>query len=334
MSIGLKTKPDIFLKQEDIPPLIQALSTFALEVDRAQDRKHILINAGIPISSLCQFTFNMNALLFANSLVSHFREYRVSACRPTYHPMVNMLEYLLETYAMEEQDIYLFTRLIKLGRDNLETIAARSAVGRIESPAGTAIGTGVLVGSQLLLTCRHIFEHRLLEEGLGQAWIRFGYKVGKYCVEQGELFELDIKSIDDNAPIIDHKLDYALVKINGMPKFRPVGLYDGIPTLSQPIRVIHHPRGEPVQISQIGQIVEVSQGFIQHNAEVDYGSSGAPIFDLHWRVVAIEKGTHSLSRPSSHDITEGVPIFCMWDHIKPYMTHVQAHTHQGSGDQD
>jgi hypothetical protein len=320
------TNPDIFLTQEDIPPLIQALSTLVLEVDGAQDRKNMLINAGISISSLCKLTFGENAQLFANTLVAHFREYRVSAYRPAYHPLVSLLEYLLQTYSLEDQDSNLFTQLVKHGRDNFEMLTARSAVGRIESPVGTAIGTGVMVDRQLLLTCRHVFEQNLKEDQ-GQAWVRFGYKVGMYGVEKGELFELDVKSIVYNALQSDHELDYALVNIISKPTYRPARLYNGIPSLTQPIRVIHHSRGEPVQISEIGQIVQVDQDFIKHTAEVDHGSSGAPIFDLQWRVIAIERGTLSLSRPSSPGVTEGIPLFCIWDRIKPYATHALVDSH-------
>lgn len=321
------TNPDIFLAQEDVPSLIQALTTFALEIDSAQDRKNMLINAGISTSSLCKLTFGMNAQLFVNSLVAHFREFRVSIDELAYHPMLRLLEYLVQTYSLEDQDRHLFTQLVKKGRDNLEELRAGSAVGRIKSPIGNAIGTGVMIDRQLLLTCHHVFEQNL-KEGQDQVWVRFGYKVGKYGVEQGEPFELDVKSIVDNATRSDHLLDYALVKIIDKPHYSPACLHNGIPSLMQPIRIIHHSHGEPLQISEIGQIVKVDQNFIQHTAEVDYGLSGAPIFDQQWRVIAIERGTLSLSRPSSLGITEGIPIFCIWDRIKPYMSNALVDFYQ------
>src|SRR2546421_6589444 len=156
--ISAMITPDIFLVQEDIALLVQALKMFALEVDTAEGRKDVLTNAGIHLSFRTKLTYETSPYLFANRLVASFREYRVSGHQPTYHPMVSLLEYLLQTQELEDQDRNLFTKLVKLGRDNFGGLEARSAVGRIESPPGEAIGTGVYIGKQLLLTCRHVIE--------------------------------------------------------------------------------------------------------------------------------------------------------------------------------
>jgi hypothetical protein len=188
--------PDVFLVQDDVHLLVQALNTFALEIDSADDRKDILVNAGIHLAFRSKLIFGTSTLLFANKLAAHFREYRVSDQQPTYHPMVSMLDYLLKVHELEDQDKNLFKRLVRQGQENFDGLAARSAVGRIESPLGIAMGTGVLVDSQLLLTCKHVFE-RILDDGQDHVWVRFGYKTGKYGVELGEVFELDKKSIDN-----------------------------------------------------------------------------------------------------------------------------------------
>ena len=178
------------------------------------------------------------------------------------------------------------------------------------------MGTGVLVARQLLLTCNHVFE-RIFDNGLGSAWVRFGYKTGKYGIEMGEVFELDIKNITRHATQPDTTLDYALVRIIGKPEYRAALLSNNLLNATQDIRLIHHPRGEPSQISDIGQIVQVDKEYIKHNVKTDYGSSGAPIFDLSWRVVAIHRGTLSLSRSSTPGVTEGIPLYSFWDDIKP-----------------
>ncbi len=310
--------PEIFLAQEDVPLLVQALTMFALEVDAADDRKDTLVNAGIHLAFRSNLTFESRPLLFANKLVARFREYHVQGYQPIYHPMVSLLEYLLQTHELEEQDRNLFNRLLKRGMDNFNGLTARSAVGRIESPPGTAIGTGVLVDRQSLLTCYHVFE-RIFEHGHDQAWVRFGYKTGRYGIETGEVFELETKSIARSASPSDHMLDYALVRIIGKPKSHPASLSSSVLSSAQPIRLIHHPRGDPVQFSDIGQIVQVDQEHIKHNILTEYGSSGAPILDMDWQVVALHRGTLSLSRPSPPGITEGIPIFSIWDDIKHHL---------------
>ncbi|HVB25528.1 MAG TPA: trypsin-like peptidase domain-containing protein [Ktedonobacteraceae bacterium] len=308
--------PDIFLTQEEIPLLVQALNTFVLDTTIAEERQNMLINAGIHLSFRSKMNSSVSSLVFATKLVASFREYRVSIYQPGYHPMISLLEYLLQTYEWEDQDRNLFRRLIKRGQDNFKGLAARSTVGRIESPPGTAAGTGVMVGKQLLLTSHHVFK-RIFEQGQERVWVRFGYKTGRYGVEIGELFELDIKNIVRSILPTDHPLDYELVKIIDGPNLQSATLSHHIPCPTQPVRLIHHPRGEAIQISEPGEILLVDTEFIQHNIQTDYGSSGAPIFDLDWRIVALHRGTLCLSRPTPAGITEGVPISSIWKAIEP-----------------
>ena len=311
--------PDTFLAQDDVHSLIQALNTFALEVDGADDRKDMLINAGIHLAFRSKLIYGSSPHLFANKLVANFREYRVSNHQPTYHPLVSLLNYLLSVHELEDQDRNLYKRLVKQSQDNFDGQAARSAVGRIESPPGSAMGTGVLIDRQLLLTCKHIFE-RIFALGLSRAWVRFGYKTGKYGIELGEVFELDIKGLDILDTQSDGIYDCTLVRIIGNPEYHAAHLSNNVPDTTQNVRLVHHPRGEPVQISNVGQIAQVDTEYVKHDIPTDYGSSGAPIFDLNWRVIAIHRGNPSLSRASVPGLTEGIPIYSIWNTIKPHLS--------------
>lgn len=303
--------PYAFLMQDDVHSLVQALNTFALEVDAADARKDTLVNAGIDHSFRSRLIFGASSHLFANQLVAYFREYHVSSQQPKYHPMVSLLDYLLKAHALEDRDREFFKRMVKQGQENFDALIALSAVGRIESPPGTARGTGVLVGRQLLLSCKHVFE-RIADNGLDSAWVRFGYKAGKYGVEIGELFEVDMRDVSSH-PQSDRALDYALVKIIGKPEYPTTLLYNGLLSDSQNIRLIHHPRGEPAQISNVGQVIRANKGYIKHNIRTDYGSSGAPIFDQNWRVVAIHRGLLNSGRSAGPSINEGLPLYSIWD---------------------
>jgi hypothetical protein len=315
--------PDTFLIQDDVHLLVQVLNKFALEVDAPGDRKDVLVNAGIHLAFRSRLIFGTSPLLFATMLVARFREYRVSDKHPMYHPLVNLLDYLLKVHELEDQERDLFKRLVNQGMENFNGLAARSAVGRIESPIGTAMGTGVLVDRHHILTCKHVLE-RIFDKGLDRTWVRFGYKTGKYGVELGEVFELDIKSLASHETRSNNAFDYALVRIFGEPRFRPALLSNSLLNTTQNVRLVHHPRGEPLQISDVGQLVQVDKEYIKHNVKTDYGSSGAPIFDLDWHVVAIHRGTLSLSRPSAPGITEGVPLYSIWNDIKPRLSMLVA----------
>lgn len=305
--------------QDDVHLLVQALNTFALEIDAADSRKDILANAGIHLAFLCKLIFGTSAYLFANKLAAQFRDYRMSDQQPMYHPMVSLLEYLLKVHELEDQDRNLFIRLVKQGLENFAGQVARNTVGRIESPLGNAMGTGVLVNSQALLTCRHVFE-RILEGGQDHAWVRFGYKTGKYGVELGEVFKLDEESFANNDSQSDNALDYTLVRIIGKPGKQMATLSNEVLNTTQNIRLVHHPRGEPVRISDVGQVVHVDKEYINHNIKADYGSSGAPIFDLNWHVVAIHRGNLALSRSYALGVTEAIPISSIWNDIKPHLS--------------
>lgn len=226
--------------------------------------------------------------------------------------MVSLLKYLCELaplYGLADQDVALFSRLVEQGQENFKALAARNAVGRIESPKGQVIGTGVLIGKNLLLTCNHIFSKSQVQE----AWVRFNYTFGSYSLDS-EVFELDL-----DTAIRSNQLDYALLKVKGEPRQRITNCINAILDSSQEIRLIHHPRGQHIVISGLGQIVQVGDDYIDHNISTDEGSSGAPIFNRDWQLVAIHRGNLGIGRAGRSleaGTTSGVPLRAFWKDIQ------------------
>ena len=109
------------------------------------------------------------------------------------------------------------------------------------------------------------------------------------------------------------------IPITGTPRRRLALVSNNVLNTTQNIRLVHHPRGEPVQISDLGQVVQVEKEYIKHDIKADYGSSGAPIFDLNWHVVAIHRGNLALSRSYAPGVTEAIPIYSIWNEIKPHL---------------
>jgi hypothetical protein len=308
--------PESFLEQRDVVPLTLALNQFALRVNVASDRQEFLDSAGVDNALLSNLRLDTQPNRFAQALVAAFKSYPISNQRLDYHPMVSLLKHLCDLapiYGLTDQDVALFTRLTEQGQENLKALAARSAVGRIESPQGTAIGTGVLIGKNLLLTCDHIFNKSQAK----QAWVRFNYTSGSYPLDSN-VFELDLDTATRSS-----QLDYALVRVKGEPKQRTANLIDAILDSNQEIRLIHHPQGQYIVISGLGQIVQVGDDYIDHNVSTDEGSSGAPIFNWDWQLVAIHRGNLGIGRAGRSlepGTTSGVPLRAFWKNIQTQLS--------------
>jgi len=305
--------PELFIDQDNVEGFFQTLTRFASRFLIASERQDVLKGAGIDLDFVNSLNFNAIPHVFATSLLARLREYHVSEQRLNYHPMISLLSFLLGTgpgnYGLEDQDVDLCNRLIERGRENFRALQARNAVGRIESPRGSGIGTGVLVGKDLLLTCRHIFSKHLVQ----RAWVRFNYRSGRYEWED-DVFELDLAFVSaQNRP------DYALVRIKGEPKQQFARPINRVLSSGHEIRIIHHPQGQHVVISGIGQIVQVGEAYIDHNLCTYEGSSGAPIFDQNWELIAIHRGCPGLGRNVPSGTIEGLPIYAIWDRISPHI---------------
>lgn len=308
--------PELFLEQKDVVPLTLALNQFALRVNVASDRQEFLDSAGVDNALLSNLRLDTQPNRFAQALVAAFKSYRISNQRLDYHPMVSLLKYLCDLapiYELADQDVALFSRLAEQGQENLKALAARTAVGRIESPKGQGIGTGVLIGKNLLLTCDHIFSKSQAKE----AWVRFNYTSGSYALDS-DVFELDLDTATRSS-----QLDYALVRVKGEPKQRTANLIDAILDSNQEIRLIHHPQGQHIVISGLGQIVQVGDDYIDHNISTDEGSSGAPIFNRDWQLVAIHRGNLGIGRAGRSlepGTTSGVPLRAFWKNIQTQLS--------------
>jgi len=303
--------PEIFLEPRDVAPLIKALIPVFMKINAYSDRHSLLENADIDPVFIGNLKLDAQPNIFTPALVSAFKSYKISHQRISYHPQINLLAYLVdlaEIYGISDEGLKICDRLIKQGQENFKALTVRNAVGRIESPQNTGIGTGVLVAQNLLLTCNHIFTKTRVEK----AWVTFGYKSDSYSTQ--DIFELDLDFVRYH-----NQLDFALIRLQPNPSLKPirpvnVGLDSG-----QKIRLIHHPMGQPVVISGLGQIVQVGQDYIDHNLNTDKGSSGAPIFNDAWELVAIHRGNPGVGRPTKGTM-EGKPISAIWDSIANHLS--------------
>jgi V8-like Glu-specific endopeptidase len=191
----------------------------------------------------------------------------------------------------------------------LGAIYCSYAVGSIETYGGEPLGTGFLVGPDWLLTNFHVLDSKHIVDG---SHVRFNYVQQPLGggMPAGQYYKMD-PSFYETSP--DNLLDYALVRLTDQPlkdKFsediKPTdsfldlvlkGKHRGYlrissqPTLSNDrINIIQHPQGGPKKVvmtqNRVVAIVE-ERHRIQYLADTMDGSSGSPVLNQNWEVVAL-----------------------------------------------
>lgn len=226
------------------------------------------------------------------------------------------------------------------------------AVGRIERPEGTALGTGFLIGPDLVLTNQHVLRK---QEQLEDIVIRFGYQIGgNKLAEAGQVFQFD-RDFYRSSPV--EKLDYALVKLtaeplsdmkfeappnSGLPPFTELlrlGRHRGfLPVGAREIskgdrvNIIQHPRGLPQKVVlTLNYVVkDMSPTRVHYLADTDPGSSGSPVFNSNWEVVALHHSGNpvpplqlsermALQLQGRTLVNEGIPMRAIFKEIERWL---------------
>ncbi len=219
-----------------------------------------------------------------------------------------------------------------------------TCVCRIEAPALTALGTGVLVGPNVVLTNYHVVEdmHRGLLDPR-QVAVRFDYKVldDGLSVNAGKAYALAADWLIDHSAYSPHdlevepaadpapdELDYALLRIAGEPGGDPVGgdTPDPDPTprgwLAAPAQahdfgrralyIVQHPDGRPMQVVIDSEAVLGLNGNhtrVRYTTETQPGSSGSPCFGADWQWVALHhSGDPKYWQGRRPEYNQGIPL--------------------------
>ncbi len=229
-------------------------------------------------------------------------------------------------------------------------IYTAQAVGRIELPSGRALGTGFLVGPDLIMTNFHVFKTK---EVLERAVIRFDYQVNADgVVTQGRVFNF-MPDLYISSP--DTELDFALVRVKGEPlaerKMGPDdegldylellrrGRHRGYLLVSpamiveqERVNIVQHPNGNPqkVVLTQNYVLSNMSADRVHYLADTMPGSSGSPVLNNHWEVIALHHsgGAHPPQKASAdlqkllrgqYKFNEGIPMRAILPHIERYL---------------
>jgi endonuclease G len=184
-------------------------------------------------------------------------------------------------------------------------VAAARAVGRvnIRDARGqlSGYGTGSLVSPALLLTNHHVLPDI---ETARSSVIEFNYQDGI----DGNPLPAAVHPLDpDRFFLADDERDFALVAVRATTgDLAAYGLNRLIETqgkaiIGEFVTIVQHPRGEKKQVAlRENRIVDVPGDFLHYAADTEPGSSGSPVFNDQWEIVAL----HHASVPAPRHVAD------------------------------
>jgi len=163
-------------------------------------------------------------------------------------------------------------------------------------------GTGWLIGKQHLITCNHVLDARSAEESarapisesdfnlqLQNSTIEFDYyEPGNSNTTLGKIEKLAL-SVPD--------LDFAILKLSEPIDREPLTLSPkGVNVSGEPVIIIQHPEGNVMQIArEQNNIHSIDNYRVKYFTDTLGGSSGAPVLNEKFEVVAMHNGTIDLT---------------------------------------
>lgn len=180
-----------------------------------------------------------------------------------------------------------------IGANNLRQIAwleqgthAACSVCRIITPAGQ--GTGFLIASGLVLTNNHVLPSA---SALPGSRAEFNYQNDA----NGQLLPSHRYKFDDRQFVTNEALDFTLVALLSDPTRPPLDQWgimrlnpENEPLPNEHVVIIQHPEGGPKQIClTANQVVNIWEHRLQYTTDTLPGSSGAPVCNERWEVIAL-----------------------------------------------
>lgn len=154
-------------------------------------------------------------------------------------------------------------------------------------PTGKYYGTAFRISEDLLLTNHHVlFDHDAGDAVATDVEIWFGYERDL----SGRDLAFETVQGRPDTIVGDKVHDWAVVRVDGaMPNGVPViDLSPGSVEADDRVYIIQHPNGGPKKIGMVHNVVRhVDDTVVQYWTDTEGGSSGAPVFDETWRIIAL-----------------------------------------------
>ena len=186
-----------------------------------------------------------------------------------------------------EKIIGVENNLLKINWLEKALIASKS-VCRVVCADGN-LGTVFLTKEGYIFTNNHVLSSADVAK---TAKLEFNYEVGADGKTKSRItYDLDSSDYKTSTP---DKLDFARVKVKdrsdaplsqwGFVEFDP----EAVPSVNEGVTIIQHPKGQDKQIALNANLVlgQLNQHLF-YSTDTEPGSSGSPVFNKDWKVVAI-----------------------------------------------
>ncbi|MGF1455986.1 MAG: trypsin-like serine peptidase [Alphaproteobacteria bacterium] len=218
---------------------------------------------------------------------------------------------------MGESDLYPFSFLEK-GHRTGTSVAKINAVG----PDGTVLGysSGFLVAPGLLLTNNHVLSDPAM---VARSHAVFDYDLDEFGLPRptrsfsltGEIF------------LTSERFDYTILSVASVSREgMPLSDYGWIPLIRpsgkalkhERLSMIQHPMGDYKKIAlRQSFVIGVRGAFIYYTTDTEQGSSGAPVLNDQWQVVALHhRSVPDPDHPGQYLANRGVRISAIFEDLE------------------
>ena len=190
---------------------------------------------------------------------------------------------------------------------------ASEAVLLIRLPNG--IATGFLCAENIIMTCNHVISSH---QEAHATMYEFFYELNEERIPSQPLAT---RAKPNGLFYTNKELDFTLVQIDKPPEgVLPLQLVERQSFVDDRFGLIHHPGGGYKKIAVQGNIVQYAdQERIQYSTFAEFGSSGAPLFNMEYRVVGIHHSGGMIREPGSDKLmlrNEGITMIAVLEDLK------------------
>lgn len=215
-------------------------------------------------------------------------------------------EKILESVTMENtiKPVNFFSQAVELSRSVCYIANKNNA------------GTGFLIGKNIILTNNHVIkDNSLIEDYI----FRFNYQLDiNNLPEKHEDYRANSKGIF----YTNVNLDYTIIELQGLTnnKWGYIPLKSNKINVGDRVNIIQHPAAMPKSICVQHNFVErIDNYYIQYLTSTMKGSSGSPVFDDQWNILALHHAgrilTENEGKKTPYYRNEGILISSILDDL-------------------